>query len=146
MSIPAEQIRPRIVGVHAQDVPELWPEVEPIIARAVALDTGYELNHVATQLIAGRWQLFVIGDPIEAVIVTSLHIYPCEKVLWIQYVAGENLADWLDEWLEAQDAYARFNGCTAIETRTEREGFGKIVKRCPGWEPGPQLYRKRIEP
>ena len=59
-----------IGGVPAEHVLEVWPRVEPILKRVVKPQTGYDLNHVLTELQLRRWQLWVVGN-FDAAVITS---------------------------------------------------------------------------
>lgn len=126
MSVAALQLATPIGGVPAEHVLEVWPRVEPILKRVVKPQTGYNLDHVLTELQLRRWQLWVVGNFLAAV-VTSIQVRPLHKVLWVHFIAGRDMDKWLDDWIAVQEAYAKANGCAAIEF-AGRFGWEKIAR------------------
>lgn len=132
-----------IGGVPAEHVLEVWPRVEPILKRVVKPQTGYDLNHVLTELQLRRWQLWVVGN-FDAAVITSIQVRPLHKVLWIQYIAGKGMDAWLDDWITVQEAYAKANGCEAVEF-AGRVGWKRIARaKANGYRPVLTTFRKEL--
>jgi hypothetical protein len=130
-------------GVSPANIVALWPQVAPILERVVSVETGYGLDHVLTELQLQKWQLWIIGE-FRGVVVTAIQPRPAERVLWVQYMAGEGMADWLDDWAVVQDEYARLNECTAIEFQSSRAAWEKIGKRYPEYKTTYAIYRRTL--
>ena len=84
-------------------------------------------------LLAGRMQLWaVVGEAIEAIVLTEIAEYPRRRLCRVLAAAGAGRARWL-HLLGTIEEWARAQGCTAIEP----------VAR-PGWERAlaPLGYRK----
>ena len=128
-----------IGGVPADKILLVWPKVEPLLKRVVKPNTGYALPHVLTELQLGRMQLWVIGD-FQAVVVTMIQDRPLHKVLWTQFIAGENMDEWLSDWVAVQEDYARSMGCVAVEF-CGRKGWGKVQKHHPQFKHVWTIYR-----
>jgi hypothetical protein len=108
------EISTPIGGVLPEYVAKVWPKVEPILKRVVKPRTGYTTDHVLVELQLRKWQLWVIGN-FDAVVTTCIQVRPLHKVLWVPFIAGNNMDSWLDDWLKVQDAFAKENECIAIE-------------------------------
>lgn len=119
-----DQIENRIGGVPPEAVMRVWDKVEPLLARVVKPETGYSLESVLTALQMAQMQLWVVND-FQGVVVTRIELRPLHKVLWVQFIAGDNLDDWLDDWVLVQEGYARHNGCAAIEF-SGRKGWNRF--------------------
>jgi len=124
-----ENLKTPIGGVPAEMVARIWDRVTPVLGRVVKPITGYGLDDVLTELQFGRMQLWVIDD-FKAIIVTTILELPLRKTLWIHFVAGDDLDDWMDDWIAVQEGFARYNDCTAIEC-SGRSGWTKKLCR-PG--------------
>ena len=119
-----------------------WPDTERILQRVVKPDTGYALNDVLNELQLGTMQLWVIGD-FKGVVVTTVNVKPLHKVLWVQFLAGDHMDDWLDEWIQTQEAYAKHNDCVAIEFNG-RKGWSKMQKHHSDYKPVTTIYRRAL--
>ena len=144
MAATAESIATPVRGVPPEHVVALWPRVAPILERVVLPETGYALDHVLTELQLSRWLLWIIGD-FDGAVITSVQARPLERVLWVQYMVGEGMADWLDDWIAVQDEYARDMGCTAVEFQSSRKAWARIRDKYPEHESEYAIWRKRLE-
>ena len=142
MSEAALQLDIPIGGVPTEHVVTVWPKVEPILKRVVKPQTGWTLDHVLTALQLQQMQLFVIGD-FQAAAVTSIQNRPLHRVLWIQFIAGERLDEWIEDWKKVMEHFARHNDCTAIEF-AGRRGWNHIHKSYPDYRPVLTTFRKEL--
>lgn len=120
----------------------IWPRVESILRRVVIPESGWTLDHLLTALQLGKMQMFVVGD-FDAVVVLSVNSLPLHKVLWIEFIAGSNMSEWLDDWKAVQDDVARHYGCKYIEFRG-RKGWNRLNKHHPDFEAIQTIFRKEI--
>lgn len=128
MTNTAEQYDGTPIGVvEAPDVMAVWDKVEPILQRVVRPDTGHTLDSVRIALLMGHMQLWVIGD-FQGVVVTQIENRPSENVLFVQFMAGDDMKVWLDDWIEVMEQFARYNNCTVVEF-SGRKGWCKIAER-----------------
>lgn len=77
-----------------------------------------------------RWQLWLARTPenrIQAVIVTSISIYPQTKALRIRMVMGDEREVWEGAILELE-RWGRTNGCRLVEGEA-RLGWARIAKQ-----------------
>lgn len=142
MGDAALELTTPIGGVPAEHVLEVWPRVEPILKRVVKPQTGYSLDNVLTELQLRRWQLWIVGN-FDAAVITSIQVRPLHRVLWVQFMAGKNMEDWLDDWIAVQEAYAKANACKAIEF-AGRLGWAKVQKKHSSYRPILTTYRKEL--
>lgn len=131
-----------IGGVPIEHVMTVWDRVEPILARVVKPETGQSLDSVRSQLLTGNAQLWVIGD-FQGVVVTTIEDRPTQRVLFTPFLAGDNMAEWLDDWIEMQDSYAQYNDCAAVEF-SGRKGWGKIAETRPEWKATRTIFRREF--
>ena len=114
-------------GVPASQIPLVWHCVEPILSRAILKHTDEDANAALLDLMQEKSQLWVIGD-FDAVCLTQINIRQTVKVLWIYYVAGDNLKDWIGELVKQLGAFAAFKGCTRLEF-TGRLGWKRVLEK-----------------
>ena len=119
-----------------------WPRAEKLLAKVVKPETGYSLDTLLTELQMHLHQLWIIGD-FDAVAVTTIQQRPLHKVLWVQFIAGRNMDVWLEDWIFAQEKFARDMECAAIEF-SGRKGWNKVYKRHDGYKPVLTTFRKEL--
>lgn len=143
MSNAAKQLEPiEMGGVPSDGVMNVWPGVEPLLQRVVTPDTGQTMQSVLTSLLMAKMQLWVIGN-FQGVVVTEIQDRPSERILFTLYLAGENMKEWLDDWCDLQDEYARHNGCAAVEFNG-RKGWNKIGESRPEWKSIRTVFRREF--
>lgn len=148
MSAAAEQlvfdeIETPIGGVPADMVMRVWDKAADVLRRVVRQDTGYDLDAVLTRLQLAQWQLWVIGD-FQAVGVTEVQVRPLHNVLWVQFIAGDSVEDWLEDWEKVLEAFAKAHGCKAVEFNGRR-GWHKFQRKFRNYKPVMTTYRREIE-
>lgn len=122
-----DEIDTPIGGVPAEGVMLVWDRVEPLLRRVLKPVTGVTTDAVLTELQLAKMQLWVIGD-FEAVAITSVNVRPLHKVLWVQYVAGDNMKNWLDDFIQVVESFAEHNDCVAVEF-SGRQGWLRHLAR-----------------
>ena len=126
MSEPALQLTTPIGGVPHDKILDVWGKVEPMLKRAITPDTGFTAYHVLMELQSRQTQLWVIGD-FDAVFTTKILSRPMDQVLWVQFMAGENLDQWYADMIELLESYAKAHYCAGIEW-TGRMGWQRFFK------------------
>lgn len=137
-----DEIDTPIGGVPADKIMSVWSKAEPLLRRVVKPNTGYSLDDVLLKLQLAHWQLWVIGD-FQAVAVTEIMCRPQHSVLWSQFIAGDNVDEWLDDWERVQAEFARSQGCAAIEF-SGRPGWKKFQDKYRKYKPVLTTYRKEL--
>lgn len=131
-----------IGGVPSDHIMTVWERIEPMLKRVVHIDTGQTLDSVRMELLTARAQLWVIGD-FQGLAITSIEDRPSQRVLFTPFLVGEKMSEWLDEWIEVQDNYARYNQCVAVEF-SGRKGWNKIGEKKPEWKPVRTIFRREL--
>lgn len=138
-----DEVTAAIGGVQAELLMPVWPKVEPVLRRAVKPVTGYTLESVLTELQTGHMQLWVVND-FQGVVITQIKVLPLHRVLWVMFMAGDHMDEWLDDWIAVQEAYARHNECVAVEF-SGRQGWNKIAKRHREYKPTWTIFRRELD-
>lgn len=132
-----------IGGVRAELLMPVWPKAQQVLRRAVKPVTGYTMEAVLNELQTGHMQLWVIND-FQGVVVTQIKVLPLHRVLWVMFIAGDHMDEWLDDWIAVQEAYARHNECVAVEF-SGRQGWNKIAKRHREYRPTWTIFRRELD-
>lgn len=128
-----------LVGVERTRFPSLWPELWPVLSRAVERGDGsYAECDVMMALMAGQWQAW-INSPLTTVVITEVVAFPQQRKLIVRYVAGE--LEHILPHLEQLVGYARAHGCRLIESNHARRGWSGIL---PGWEEGRVVISREV--
>lgn len=138
-----DQIETPIGGVPAAGLMQVWDRIEPLLKRVVRDESGYTIEQVLTELQFGRMQLWVIGD-FQGIVVTQIKTPPVAPVLWVMFIAGDHMSEWLDDWKEVMEAFARHNGCKAVEF-AGRKGWNKIQQHYPDYKPMWTIFRRELD-
>ena len=113
-------------GVQARDLATVWHRVEPILSRALEQHTDERPNDVMLDIMSERVQLWQIND-FQAVCLTQIQVRPTIKVLWIYYVAGEGMGEWIGDLIAVLKAFAAAKGCGRLEF-SGRKGWIKALQ------------------
>ena len=135
----------QVYALLPAQVVELWANLEPLLAKAVQPETGWNTDAILYSCQMGQLQCWLVGDDFKGVVITEVQARPIERVLWVQFMAGKGfLGDWVEDWIEVQDAYAREMGCTAVEFQSPRKAWEKIRERFPEHTSEYAIYRKGL--
>lgn len=119
---------------------EVWGWVEPLLSK-VANKGGFTSDSILTDVQMGQAQLWNVKD--LAVIVTRITQRPLERVLWVEWLAGERMDEWLEDWEKVQNDFAKSNGCTAVEFQG-RKGWHKFNKAYEDYRPLATIFRREL--
>ena len=142
MSAAVQQNPVGIYGVPSDQVMQVWHRLEGLLKRVVRPETGETPETVLTDIQMRRKQLWVIND-FQGVVVTAILDRPAHRILFVPYMAGDHMNEWLDEWVATQEDYARDTGCVAIEFNGRR-GWNKIGERFPEYKPRQTIFRREL--
>lgn len=138
-----DELQTPIGGVPSHRIMDVWERVEPLFKRVVKPETGWSLRSLLTALQMGQFQLWVIGD-FQAVVVTQVQDRPEQRVLWVQFIVGDDMQEWLDDWITVQEAFAREHDCAAVEF-SGRKGWHKISeKQHEAYKPVLTIFRREL--
>jgi len=147
-----------MTGVLSGDLEATWPLVVPLLEPVVLRSRGKEsLVELRAALGTGSKQLWVwCSDAgVRALAITDVAVYPAARICRISICTGERRGEWLAPGLAAIEAWAREQGCDAVEPfcrpgwKRELQALGyrerhvlmrKVLVRTEGasedWEPG----------
>jgi hypothetical protein len=133
--------------VRSGDVDTVWPRVLPFIRRALDRgDGGHDPEHVREACRSRAAQLWLgLGEAgLEMVAVTEIRVLPRKRIARIWLLAGSDARGWIGERLEVIEAWARAEGCAALEL-VGRKGW---LRRLPasGWSHKQVVMRKELQP
>lgn len=124
------------MNIQVQYIPtdearDWWPTLGGYVNKAAVLcRKDYDLDHMRDAIFEGKAALFGVFEglkPIAAIVVTEV-CYPKRKVLLIELVGGDNMADWFDEAILLLTEYAKRASYGAI-TAQGRMGWRDWAKR-----------------
>lgn len=126
-AVHAKAIVPHIERVAATQVLQRLIHVEQLLLRVVTPASGYTMPSLLEDLQAGRALMWAVwdGEPV-AVMVGYVQDRPTGRVLWIQFVAGDNMDSWLPALADDGTRFAQESGCVAIEF-AGRRGWEKVL-------------------
>jgi hypothetical protein len=120
-----------VMGVPSAGVTDLWPRVAPLVERAVAEGPrDYETDDYLAACTAADMQLWLIfadADLVGAAI-TALHTFPRGRVVHIEIIAGDGMADWLASLDDELSRWAASLGARAL-TGYGRKGWQRVAPR-----------------
>jgi hypothetical protein len=138
----AEQFPPNlkahIGGVPVNRIDLVWPRVARLFQRIDKAQVAYLYG----EMKAGKIQLWVVND-FEGVVGTSIEHRQYERVLFVDFLAGQNLRTWLDDWITVMETFARSHMCDAVEFRGRR-GWRIFERRHQDYKPKFTIYRKEL--
>ena len=113
-----------IQGIPAPKIEYIWPLAMPVLKRAVDIAGEEDLENIKKDLLNRDRQLWMVGENSYAV--TSIQKYPQKKILFICYLAGEGIKEWIKELDHCMTTFAKATECTAIRWQG-RMGWSKIL-------------------
>jgi hypothetical protein len=140
-----DQIDTPIGGVPPEMIMSVWDRVEPMLRKAVRDDSGYTMDSLLNELQLARMQLWVIGN-FQGVVCTLIKVNPppVPPTLWVQFLGGHHMDEWLSDWKEVMEAFAISQGCAAIEF-AGRKGWNKIHEKHREYKPKWTIFRRELD-
>lgn len=116
-------------GIPAHLVDEVWDDVRPWISEACKTSRGkFDENDIRIGLLERDDQLWIWNTPTAfAVSVSRLSNYPKQRVCQLRIVTGRNRDEWYRASLETIEAWAKANGCHAMEL-CARPGWSRLLR------------------
>lgn len=116
--------------VPAWEVKNIWDNVSRMLKLATDQSQGrYGLNDLKDKLDSGEFQLWIVFDKgynILAAVTSTFTEYPRGKFLAGQFLGGDGLDKWRDEFCRVFHNWGRDNGCCAVEF-TGRAGWARAL-------------------
>lgn len=125
----------RILELTAEQAEEFWPELEPLILRALHYDPFHTVgvNELRQQFGTGYSRVFIGADEgnqeLLMATVIQLHMLGSgERVLHIVTTAGGDSSRWLPELIDAMIALGKEENCESI-TVAGRPGWARKLSK-----------------
>jgi hypothetical protein len=136
-----------IHGIRAEDLELAWPQVAPLIQRALEHAFGeILLDDVWNALLEKDMQLWIAreGSQIKACVVTEIIVYPRMKAMRIVALGGTGFDGWKHGW-DQIELWARVHGASRIEAWA-RPGVRKLAEKEFGFKKRCELIEKELFP
>lgn len=128
------------------EVRRIWPKVVAHLQRGVDLSEGrYDLESLKALLEKGESDLWVVFDEkfeVIAAITSTFTQYPLGRFLYGQFLGGNFLEDWRDEFLRVFANWGRDNGAKGIEF-AGRAGWARVLQP-NGFREVSRVYQKDL--
>lgn len=115
--------------VAQQFVAQLWPQVEPFIAKAEKHGGGdYNMDQIRMYLNMGMWWLVVVtkDEKLVGAVTGTFMSYPNDRVAFITTTGGEELCN--DEALAQLKQILKAQGATKIQAAC-RESMVRLLQK-----------------
>lgn len=130
--------------VPTEHVKFVWPEVEPLLVKALERTpgrfTGDDLLLLLSERAQDLWIAFEPNGDILSAFTTRLYDVSSGRVCSIEWVGGGDLSKWIDQAIDTLERYAKDLGCTIIEGHG-RTGWLKLLEN-HGWTKFSVSYQK----
>ena len=116
--------------VYPDEVPHVWDQIEPLLAKATPYSEGeVEAKDFAYLIINNEMQLWVSTEDknIIAAMVTQIVSYPRKRVLRIVALGVKDLRKMQEKFEPVLELFAIKAGCSALEAWTRR-GLLRLIK------------------
>ncbi len=127
-----------LAAIPATLVDVLWPQVEPIINRAVLRSNGdVTLDSLRADLKRGETLMVTVSRGTSIVAANILRVNTLEsgkRILWIPIVAGDELEQWMERFLAIAHVIAAEYECEELRGIAVRGGWARKLKS-EGWAP-----------
>ena len=118
-----------ITDVNTEDVSDIWPLVDVMLARAIDQNQGeFTLDDIHGGLLAGLYRLWLVYEDTDilGVAVCEIRNYARRRICYVLLMAGEGFNDWA--WtINSIEEWALDNGADAVAAYTRR-GVGKVMQ------------------
>lgn len=124
----------------------LWNDVKNYLELAIDRSNGrWDLETLHSSLLNDTQHLWVAFDKekkIDGVATTIFSVYPCRKMLTIDFVGGNNITAWGWDMLDRFYSWAKDNDCDGVEVMA-RPGFWKWLKE-DGFKRSHIAYERKV--
>lgn len=132
-----------IYWIDKQEVTGTWRMVRDMLLPAIEQDvSGTTEQDVLGELLEGSNQLWVVGRPPKAAVVTAIRTTKHKKVAHLMFIGGADRDEWFDEFMAEMDKFARHYECDQMEVYG-RKGWEKVGKPY-GWNYAYTAYTKEV--
>ena len=131
--------------VKPEDVPYIWSNVGPMLARVTERSEGeLDPDDYLNSLMDGQMQLWIFTEDNNIVMsmVTQFIPYPKKRILRVIAMAGERFKEVHENFISMLEAFAIKYGCSALEL-WGRKGWKKMLP--PEWNYSYIVYTKDLK-
>lgn len=135
--------------IAKEDVPKYWDRIEPLLNKAVKLDSDtYGIENLKFALEKGTtYSVWVAYDDedhrniLGAITTRILKVASGRRGISIDFIGGTRMRDWIDIGHETIENLAKYNNCSFIQGYGRRawEKYNKF-----GWKKLHTTYRKDL--
>lgn len=128
--MPLEPMPFLIQGIPFNFIEHFWSFAAPYIKRALDHTSGeFTADDFKQSCINRNVQLWLVSQDKRVVgaVTTEIIVYPHRKHCRIITLAGSNFSEWVDLCNSTLDAWAKGNGCHAMEAYTRRGFVPKLL-------------------
>lgn len=107
-------------------------KIHPLLFRIAETSDGFTVESLVQDIAEGNFVLWSIHD-FKAIALTMLQVRPTQKVLFVPWLAGADMDDWVEDWLEHLKNHAKEAGADAVEFfgRPGYEKYKALRERYP---------------
>ena len=98
---------------------ETLGKIVELLEGSLLEESDTTLETIVVDVFSGQTQLWEVND-YQAIVITAVVKRPRFSVLYVEWMAGKGLMDWIDNWIETQMSYAKERGCRKIQFSTKR--------------------------
>ena len=134
-----------ISGVPSTHISEpILERLVPMLEGALKEEHDATIESVILDLFKAEMQLWVVND-FEGILLTRIMQRARRKILGVEWMIGENMKGWLEDWMPIQMEFAKANGCARIEFGTPRSVERTVKRMHPEFKPMYTIYRCKVE-
>lgn len=134
----------RVVLLGPNDLPALWPQLEPLVVKACEYSMGqFNPEVVVDGILAGEYRLlaYMDGDTVASIALLCVSRYRIGLcILEVLLASGQNLRDWR-KFEEQVAAYGKAQGCQKFRM-IGREGLQRML---PEWRRAAIVLEKEFD-
>jgi len=136
-----------ITIVHGSMVEYLWEQIEPMVDKVTEkAPEDIVASKVKEKLLSGEDVLMTIMDGMTVVGAVTLTVRTLDsgtKALYMPFVCGTDLENWIAQGFKIVIAVAKQYGCTELRGVSARKGWMRYMQDY-GWEEVFTTVRRRI--
>lgn len=135
-----------IYAIRPEDILAHWPEIGPYIESALAVDVNPpSIDQVLGKIGRGdACCLVYVPDDQNAIRAVAVFYVNSRREVIGEYMAGDDVDDWIGAMYDAVNDFAKANGCKVIRTWARR-GWARIAEKYGYVEQDVRMFTKRLD-
>lgn len=126
-----------IAAIPATLVELVWPQVEPLLMKAVERSHGEaDINALKSTTLLGDTLIVTVSEGTKIIAASTLEVRQFDtglKTLYVSFVGGERIGEWLHRFFEVCKAIAKDLNCSELRAVSVRKGWMRKLQAL-GWE------------